>query len=456
MPGWLALAAPLLLWLLLELAVRWWLRRPLATGFYGPLARDALRELQERAGVRAASGPGWVHLGWIADPEREAYAVERRERGAWRELGRARLGSFLTDAGGELRVRARAQRGGAERTLGEASVEPRPGAPPLLCPRIDGPWRPLFRPREHGCYVNDHTIYRDAEGRWRLVGITSRTDGDFRAERWFAVGASERFPPEEPMREEAPLADFGELAWAPHVIRADGRWHMFWSPHRLHQMSSSDGIRWEGHRITLDPPRHPFFRDPMVLEVAPGQWLLYTTARGRYFSRVDLYQSFDLEHWQYIRPALRTAWGSERNSPFASTESPTVVRHAGRFYLALTYNNDSFFWPGLLLLLKRWPGRASYNDTRVFHSANPYDFGVYRGPRKAPTQVARLAAHAPELILHPDTGEWWITTAGWPWAATLTTGEVAVAPLRWAPLDGPGRDGRAEGGADPAPRHAPQ
>lgn len=432
----LGLAAALGAWLALELAVRWWLRRPLATGFYGSIARDAVRERQERTGVRAASGPGWVHLGWIADPEREAYVVERREGGAWRAWERARLGSFLAAEGGELRVRARPHRGGAERVLGEARVEPDSGTPPLLRPRIAGPWRPLFRPREHGSYVNDHCVFRDARGGWRLVGITSRSDGDFAAERWFAVGASERFPPPEPMREEAPLADFGELAWAPHVIEADGRWHMLWSPHRLHQMSSENGIRWGEHRVTLDPPRHPFFRDPMVLEVAPGQWLLYTTARGRYFSRVDLYQSFDLEHWQYIRPALRTGWGSERNSPFASTESPTVVRHEGRFYLALTYNNDSFFWPGLLLLLKRWPGRASYNDTRVFHSANPYDFGLYRGPRHAPTQVARLEAHAPELILHPDTQEWWITTAGWPWAATLTRGEVAVAPLRWEPPGG--------------------
>jgi hypothetical protein len=196
---------------------------------------------------------------------------------------------------------------------------------------------------------------------------------------------------------------------------------------------SPDGVRWEEPRIALDPPHHRFFRDPMVLEVAPGQWLLYATARGRYFSRVDLYQSFDLEEWQYIRPALRIGLGGERNSPFASTESPSVVRHAGRYYLFLTYTNASFFWPGLFLLWKKPPGRAGYEDTRVFHAASPYDFGVYRGRLGAPTEVARLAAHAPEVVHHPDTREWWITTAGWPWAATTTSGEVAVAPLRWDP-----------------------
>jgi beta-fructofuranosidase len=357
----LALGCAVLLWLALEGAMRWWIERPLASGFYGSIPRDAVRAHQERHGLRVAAGRGWVHLGWIADPETERYVVERRTVEGWLACGRARLGSFLIEgdaAAGEFRVRALPRGGADARVLGEARAEAEPGVAPLHRPAVDGPWRPFFRPRAHGHYVNDHTVYRDVDGRWRLLGITSRSDGDFEAERWFAAASSDSFPPAEPMREEPPVADFGELAWAPHVVRARDRWWLFWSPHRLHQMQSPDGVRWEAHQITLDPPRHHFFRDAMVLEVAPDQWLLYATARGRYYSRVDLYQSFDLVHWQYIRPALRTGFGCERASPFASTESPTVVRHQGRWYLALTYNNDSFFWPGILLRLRRWPGRA--------------------------------------------------------------------------------------------------
>jgi hypothetical protein len=67
----------------------------------------------------------------------------------------------------------------------------------------------------------------------------------------------------------------------------------------------------------------------------------------------------------------------------------------------------------------------------VFQAPSPYDFGVYRGNRRAQDLVARIAAHAARVIRHPDTGAWWITTAGWPWATALTSGEVAVAPLRW-------------------------
>lgn len=428
-----ALAALALAWAAIELAVRLWLARPLRRGFYGSISREEARALQERHGVRLARGPGWLHLGWIADPAREAYAIERRGAAGFEEIGRARTGSFLwRGAGGELRVRALPRDGSPPRLIGELRAEPEPGPPPPLhAPALAGPWRELFRPARHGRYVNDHCLHRDAEGRWRLTGITSETDGDFSAERWFAVGVSDDFPPAAPMREDERVCDHGELAWAPFALESGGVWHLWWSPHRLHHATSRDGIRWERPRVALEAPMHRFFRDAMVLEVAPGQWLLYATGRGRWFSRVDLYQSFDLERWQYIRPALRTGLGSERNSPFASTESPTVVRHVGRWYLFLTYNNDSFFWPGLLLLWKRWPGRASYNDTRVFHAESPYDFGLYRGARRAPTQVARLAAHAAEVVRHPETGQWWITTAGWPWVATLSSGEVAVAPLAW-------------------------
>ena len=57
----------------------------------------------------------------------------------------------------------------------------------------------------------------------------------------------------------------------------------------------------------------------------------------------------------------------------------------------------------------------------------PEDFQA----RRSPTLVARLEAHAPRIVRDPETGAWWVTTAGWPWAATLTSGEVAVAPLAW-------------------------
>jgi len=430
------LAVLLGLWLLGELGLRLYLEHPLQTGFYSALPRPAVRKRQEEVGVRAATGPGWAHLAWIADPDVETYRIERRTGSQWAEVGRAPFGSFLLREPGTYRILALLRDGAPARLLCEGvQVEPGSGSAPLHIPRLDGPWRPLFRPEVHGYYVNDHTVYQDATGRWRLVGITDRSDGDFNAEKYFAVGVSDDFPPPHGMQEAGPVADHGELAWAPHVITVDDHlYHMFWSPHRLHHAASSDGVVWHDHQVVMPAPFHKFFRDPMVLQVAPGQWLLYCTARGRYFSQVDAYQSFDLQTWQYIGTPLRSGWGSERNSPFASTESPFVIRHQDRYYLSITYNNDSPFWAGILVSFKVWPHRASYNDTLIFQSDNPYDFGVYRGQSRSPTLLTRLQAHAAEYVYYPQRDAWYVTTAGWPWVATLTSGEVAVAPLRWDPV----------------------
>jgi len=428
------LLGALILWLVLELAVRVYVEAPLPTDFYGSISRAEVAELQARYGVQTTSGPGWVHLGWIAHPEVETYRIEQLSAQGWQTVGQAQFGSFLwRGAGGSFRVWKVPRRGGAPILLGEGEAWPNQGSPPLFVPRIAGDWQLLFRPSQYGFYINDHTVFQDAEGHWRLVGITSRTDGDYNQERYFAVAVSEDFPPADGMREQPPVADFGELAWAPHVIHAQGRYHMFWSPHKLHQMTSEDGISWRDHRITMAAPYHKFFRDAMVLQVAESQWLLYTTARGAYYSQIDLYQSFDLEHWQYIRTALASGWGSERNSAFASMESPFVLQYSGRYYLSLTYNNDSFCWSAILMLFRIWPNKASYNETLVFHSDNPYDFGVYRGKGRSPTLLTQLETHAPEWIYQAQEDQWYITTAGWPWVATLTSGEVAVAPIAWEP-----------------------
>jgi hypothetical protein len=382
------------LWLLLEIGLRWYVESPLTTDFYSSASREGVLPRQSESGVKTVSGPNWIHLGWIADPEAETYRIERFAEGAWSEIGTAEYGSFLIrDGGGQFRVLRLPKNGSPPEILGEVTAEYTGSPAPIFVPRISGEWKSLFRPEKSGFYLNDHTVYQDAEGNWRLIGITSKTDGDYNQEKYFAVGVSVDFPPTNGMTEAEPIVDFGELAWAPHVIHNGNKYHIFWSPHKLHQMESSDGIVWENHQVTMPAPYHKFFRDAMVLQVAEDQWLLYTTARGRYYSQLDIYQSFDLEQWQYIRTALSSGFGSERNSPFSSMESPFVVDYQGHYYLSLTYNNDSFFLPGLLLPFKIWLNPASYNETLVFHSDNPYDFGIYRGSNNSTTLLTKLETH---------------------------------------------------------------
>lgn len=431
--AWIIPVAILFLWLVVEVVMR---SLPYKHGFYGFLPPEYLPQLQRASGVKLVKGHNWFHLGWIADPDFEYYRVEKWYGDGWDEVARTSFGSYLGYAeSGRWRVIAVHKGKSQTRMVGMLDVEMEGEAPEVYIPRISGDWRRLFRPEKSGRYINDHAVYQSADGEWRLIGITSQTNGDYAAERHFATARSAEFPPQAEMLEGDPIADFGEQAWAPDVLEHEGVFHLYWSPHKLHQMTSPDGIHWEDHRVLLEKPFHKYFRDAYVVQVAKDQWLLYATARGRFFSQIDIYQSFDLENWQYIRPALRSDYGSERNSAYASMESPQVMQLKGRYYLSTTYNNGTTFISALMLKMKKWLRSQTYNNTLVFHSSNPYDFGVYRGKRRSSTLLTNLETHAPCWIHMPAEDKWFITTAGWPWASAITSGEVSIAALTWEPIN---------------------
>ncbi len=424
----------LALFVVMETAIRMIIDLPAKTDFYSSISRMDIQPLQKKIGVKTAHGPGWIHLGWVADPEKEIYRVYRVNGGVDTLLGETRYGSYLVEnaAPGKRYVfRVLSDDGAFDRTVSLAASPATRG--PVHAPRISSPWRPLFRPKKSGDYVNDHAVFRDGDGIWRLVGITAFGDGDYSKEKYFAHGSSRSFPPPpgEMMKEENPVVDYGRLAWAPHVIR-EKSFYMWYSPHRAYCAMSDDGRTWKDESDLSFLPKNPQFRDPMIFKVADGQWLMYATARDGYYSSIDVYQSFDLRRWQYIRPALKMAYGAELAGAQASTESPFVIRFRDRHYLSFTYNNGSFFWNPLLLAMKVWPGKESYNDTLVMQSPNPYSFGVYRGRKSPSSLVAELRAHAPEYA--EAGGKWYITSAGWPWVASITSGEVAVAELEWDEL----------------------
>jgi beta-fructofuranosidase len=436
--GWILIGGIIVLgiWILLEMTVRIIAEKGLKADFYGSITRESVRELQIRFGVKMVDGPGWYHLGWVADPERERYVIQTRwGEGRWMTAGKAKYGSWLAAYSGEtgdVRVVAISLSSEERSVIGELPSWTIPEAKEekyLLTPRISGKWHPFFKPEIAGDYINDHCLYRDKQGNWRLLGITAAGQGDYDTEKWFAVGYGKHFPPQEGFSEDAPIADFGAPAWAPDVVQQQDKYHLFWSPHKLHHMESEDGVVWENHEIIMDPAFHKFFRDTMVIQVGPEQWLMYATSRGKWFSRVDLYQSFDLKHWQYIRPALRGFWGSEKNFVTGSMESPFLIRNGADYYLSITYNNESFFWSAVLLTLKVFLRKRDYNHTLIFHSRTPYDFGVYNGRKHSQHYLTRLEAHAPIYV--ENEGEWYITTCGWPFAATLTDGSVAWAHLVW-------------------------
>jgi len=420
----------ILLWLFLEVIIRLIAEKGLSSDFYGSISENEVQELQVRNGIKVSRGNGWIHLGWVADPKREIYKVEHQNEENWETLAIEKFGSHLYHgSGGEFRIVKINKRSHACQLLGivnaTTSFETHDNFKPFI---ING-WQLLYKPEINGDYVNDHTIYQDKSGKWVILGITSKGKGDYRKEKYFTSAKSDEMPPKNMMIEGERVAEIGKLAWAPHVIVHDDQYNLFWSPYQLHRLTSNNGRNWSNYELVIKKPHHKFFRDAFIYKISDDQFLLYGASKGFFFSRLDLYQSFDLSHWQYIRPAIKSVWGSERNFVSGSMESPKLIKYEDEYYLSTTYNNGSTFLSAALLQIQIFLNKKTYNDTMVFHSSNPYGFGTYPGRKRSNNLVARLSAHAPNY-LNLD-GKWYVTTCGWPFATTLTSGEVSIARMDW-------------------------
>ncbi|HZG78307.1 MAG TPA: hypothetical protein VEZ72_20815 [Paenibacillus sp.] len=286
-------------------------------------------------------------------------------------------------------------------------------------PEIAGDWRLLFRPEKTGCYVNDHSIVRTEEGRWHLFGITSLNKHiDPEHERYFvhARGASL----EEGLGEERKTIDHGTRAWAPGVAAANGRYYMYYGPAPTKLAVSNELFHWINNDIALvGSPIDACHRDHMVVQINEYTWAMYATGvRPGGYGCISVYVSNDLQNWRFVQYALTTSGEAPLRCAWGATESPYVVFYEGFYYLFITYTDCS---------------DETYNDTLVFRSANPYDFGDYRGEGGGAQPVAKLFGHASEVIRDPESGTWYMTTCGWPGKGAPHEGGVSIAKIIWKP-----------------------
>jgi beta-fructofuranosidase len=272
-----------------------------------------------------------------------------------------------------------------------------------------GPFRLLYDPsagESHPWYINDHTVIRDESGRWHLFGITHPEPADPWDETEFAHATSDALAGPWTRRPPALRVDrgYGEThLWAPHVIRSDAGYVMFYdgggedqTRTAMNLATSTDLYHWTRH------PGGPVFRDgydardPMVRRIG-DRWVMYYCATsdpagGNH--AVAYRTSADLVHWSdrtiaYTDPATGTGAGP--------TESPFVVRHNDSWYL--------FIGP-----------RPDYVGTDVFRSDDPLHF-------RPQDRVGHIPAHAAEIV--EDDESWWISSAGW------GQGGVHIAPLHF-------------------------
>lgn len=288
----------------------------------------------------------------------------------------------------------------------------------LRIPAIASEWRPLFKPERFGRYVNDHSLVRHADGRWHLFGITSHAEegADYaECERYFVHGAGALWG-DEPMREVGKCCDNGVRAWAPGVIKHGERYFMHYGPSPMRMATSFELGHWMEHTPTISSaPLDSCHRDSMVLKVDDNRWLMYITGiDDKMYGVVSVLESNDLVNWTFLRFALRTSGNAPYNPPWGATESPFVVHMDGVYYLFITYTDCK---------------HHNYHNTLVFRSKDPTDFGNYTGDNEKELIIARIHAHAPEVI--EEDGQWYITTCGWRGYNTPVEGGVAVAKLEW-------------------------
>ncbi len=282
----------------------------------------------------------------------------------------------------------------------------------MKTPQIVGEWKILFKPEKHGNYINDHTVVKSLDGKWHLFGITSFGGGPTN-ERYFAHGIGDSL--NEPLKEVGRAIDKGTLAWAPCVINKGEDYYMFYGPSPTQLAVSFDMVEWYGYPVTLEnEPPMAAHRDHFVLKVAEDQYLMYVVGVHDKKGAVSVFSSADLLKWKFQGFALTSGDDAPLKPGWGAMESPFVVEKDGYYYLFITYTDCS---------------DDTYNNTLVFASKDPKNFGEYNGEKGGALPIAKLYGHASEVL--QDNGEYYITTCGWNSKDIPHKGAVSIARLEW-------------------------
>jgi hypothetical protein len=264
-----------------------------------------------------------------------------------------------------------------------------------------GEFKKIYDPsegEEQAWYVNDHTICRGTDG-WHLFGITHTEPARPLEEILCAHAVTPDLLNEPMMKLPYPLeADkaAGELHfWAPHVIKHEGLYYMFYCAgsleshdrYRIHLATSKDLWNWERHSENPMLIDGYDARDPMIIRIG-DEWVMYYTcnsepAGGNHC--VAAVTSSDLVHWKNKRIVYRSEIIGTHGGP---CESPFVEKVGDAYYLFIGPHNGY---------------GGGYSNTAVYRSLDPFSFGG--------EPVGIIPSHAAEIV--KIDGEYYITHCGW-------------------------------------------
>jgi arabinan endo-1,5-alpha-L-arabinosidase len=323
-----------------------------------------------------------------------------------------------------------------------AADPPAPDAPAVDPPAVGPPVRLVPGPKRRlldaspgpgaPWYINDHTLVRDAHGTWHAFGIWHPEPAAPLDETFFLHATTRSL--EDPVWSiHDPVlharTDIGEThVWAPHVIRHDGRYWMFYcggtadhTRYRIELATSSDLFTWEHH------PGGPLCedgfdaRDPMVLRDG-DRWLMYCTRTARPeggFHEVSVRESADLITWSEPSVAYRSTQqgtvGGPTESPFVVPVMPggTIGIDPGDGLIGTRDGPEPVVGVGgaadgplgwILFVCES----GEYDRTLAYFSRDPERF------EDAGRLDVDLDEHCAEIVVDPDDpSRLWVTGGGW-------------------------------------------
>lgn len=291
-------------------------------------------------------------------------------------------------------------------------------------PEIDGPWWQVAGDPDLGEYTSpkqqpvDFGIWQAADGTWQIWSCIRHANcgGNTRLfYRWEGKNITDRDwqPMGIAMEADTSLGESKGGLQAPHVIKLDGKYWMFYGDwNNICLAASDDGKKFR--RVLNDKGRPQLFsgpygntRDAMVLLVEDKFYCYYTghqprDASDKHKCAVFCRTSTDLRNWSDpIKVSAGGSAGGKSNWYGGDCECPFVVHKDGLFYL---FRNQRY---------------GTDNLNTQYCSSDPADFGVDDDR----CRIGALPVAAPEVVLHDD--QYYIA------ALMPTLKGLRIAKLKW-------------------------
>jgi hypothetical protein len=263
-------------------------------------------------------------------------------------------------------------------------------------PAIEGPWWQVAgNPTDHKYATEkqepvDFAVWQAADGTWQLWSCIrkSTAGGEAGMTRFFYRWEGQKLtdvdwqPMGVAMEADPSLGETPGGLQAPHVVKVDKTYHMFYGDwvHICHA-TSTDGktftrvIQANGKTGLFSEGPDANTRDIMMLR-HDGLWYGYYTCHPSRQGMVCVRTTEDFRNWSDSTVA---AFGGQAGTTFYSAECPHVIEPApGQFYLLRT---QSYGQP----------------RTSVYFSTDPKMFGINQDSRHL---LGTLPVAAPEIIRH--------------------------------------------------------